>query len=174
MTGFRVTKYDPRFRRPDGTYSRKEWDDIADIGRSFDGRVFELAEYLRVEDCYVRSVAAFMKAVGLKKLRVVDLETYPPPKRSSRPPRIAEENLIHVGSVKEGLEVSGDDLDWVVRLVLRSALWCRLEGAGGFYVHFSWDYYMYIGSDAMTKPPKGIPDGIFVEEWESPCHRKPE
>jgi hypothetical protein len=69
--------------------------------------------------------------------------------------------------------VCGSDLDWVVRLALREALWCRLKGERGFYVHFGYDYYMYIGSEVLGADPPPMPPGMFAEVFDSPHHEEP-
>jgi hypothetical protein len=37
-----------------------------------------------------------------------------------------------------------DRIGEIIRRILREEFWCRLEGGQGF-IHFAWDYYMYIG-----------------------------
>ena len=68
--------------------------------------------------------------------------------------------------------MSGQDLDWTIRLALREAIWCRLEGVDGFYVHFGYDYYMYVGSERADEAPRDLPSGIFAEQMGSPYSRE--
>jgi hypothetical protein len=52
MKEFTVVKYKPEFY-VDGIYTKEEWISRYDIGSFFDGKLFEMAEYQRVEDNYV-------------------------------------------------------------------------------------------------------------------------
>jgi len=58
----------------------------------------------------------------------------------------------------------------VCRLVLREILWCKLESTNGFYIHFGYDYYMYVGSPVSSQRAidYGKQNGLYVEEMESP------
>lgn len=171
MAGFRVTKYDPALRSPTGAYARHEWTSVSDVGRMFEGKVVSFSEYMRTEEAYVQAVRCFLHDSGVFTLRVTDVET-----RTNRvesfPVEIAQETVERARSVIDDTEVSGEDLDRVVRLVLREAVWCRLIGKRGFYVHVGYDYYMYIGADDMSAPPRGLPPGLFVELFESPWHQE--
>jgi len=57
-----------------------------------------------------------------------------------------------------------------MRMCLREAIWCKLEAEGRFYIHFGWDYYMYIGSDKSSADAIQLAtsDGLFVEDFISP------
>jgi hypothetical protein len=68
------------------------------------------------------------------------------------------------------MRLSGGALGDVCRLVLREILWCKLESENGFYIHFGYDYYMYIGGPAPSENSiaYGRQQGLFVEEMESP------
>jgi hypothetical protein len=161
MGGYRVSKYDPRLRGPDGAYLVEDWTSASDIGKT----VSE-SEYRRVETNYTFAVRRFLQACGLDSLRVVDLESHPAA-LDGLPPGIAAETRNHLGFAGSDCAASGEALDWIVRLTLREAIWCRLNGEGGFYVHFGYDYYMYIGSDDLAGAPD-MPEGIFAEELSSP------
>jgi hypothetical protein len=84
------------------------------------------------------------------------------------PAALVAETAEHSRRVLEGAEIRGQEMDWVVRLALREALWCRLEGACNFYVHFGYDYYMYVGSENVDAPPARLPLGIYAEPMDSP------
>jgi hypothetical protein len=46
--------------------------------------------------------------------------------------------------VKTGINLRIDEVELLARLILREKLWCKLESKDMF-VHFGYDYYMYIG-----------------------------
>ena len=64
--------------------------------------------------------------------------------------------------------VSDQDLDKVVRMTLREVIWCKMIGDNGVYLHFGYDYYMYIGSNIEAASLGAPPQGMFYEEMESP------
>jgi hypothetical protein len=144
---------------------------VSDVGRAYDGRIVTCSEYLQVETSYVQALKRFLEASRLKTLRVADLQVNEIG-GSSIPCELADETRAHVGIVVDGLSVCGRELDWVVRLALREALWCRLKGEGRFYIHFGYDYYVYVGSDELNPIPPPMPPGIFAEVFESPYHEE--
>jgi hypothetical protein len=171
MNGFRITKYNPIFRLPDGSYSRAEWTSVCDIGNMYDDGVLELEKYLRTENDYINAVQSFMTSEGISSLYVVDLEkneNY----GASFPSFLLEETKYYTSLLFEGIELNGQFLEWVIKIALRKKVWCRMEGPDGFYVHFGYDYYMYIGSEKMKPAPPVLPAGIFAEPFESPYHRE--
>lgn len=167
MVVYRVSKYDPDFRLPNGAYQRDEWTSVSDVGRVFDGRVVTCSEYLLAEASYVQAVQCFMNQSGQTTLRVAGLEVgdlcF-----DGLPCGLADETGMRVRAVVDGAQVSGSELDWIVRLALREALWCRLMGDDGFYVHFGYDYCLLIGCDLLNAAPPQLPPGIFAELFESP------
>jgi hypothetical protein len=167
MVGFRVTKYDPGLRLTTGAYAKDEWTSATDIGRSFGGRAVAVSDYIRVENSYVRAVQIFLEWSGLRHLTVADLQINEID-GNSFPLELAQETIERARSPANDAEVSGDELDWLVRLSLREAIWCRLIGTSGFYVHFGYDYYMYIGAEAPGDIAPHMPEGIFAEIFSSP------
>jgi hypothetical protein len=55
-----------------------------------------------------------------------------------------------------------DRIGEIIRRILREEFWCRLEGSKGF-VHFGWDYYMYIGVPiAAPQRKQGHPNSAYM------------
>lgn len=158
MQQLRVTKYDPALRNAAGAYTRDEWTHFADVGRVLGGRRVTLEEYEEVERAYVRAAIALLREAAVAGLYVRDLE-----------------DSAGAGALTEGVYVATDDLEEVVQSLLREAYWCRLEGDGA-YLHFGWDYYMYVGVPATC--PDAIAEatslGLFVEPFVSPYLREPD
>lgn len=169
MSGFRVTKYNPKLRLPDGSYSQQEWTSISDIGRPLAGRIVELSSYLATEDAYVESVRRFAGAVGIRTLRVADLQIYDC--IDTFPEALAAETRAYLDVIGDGVEISDNTLEGAIRLALREVIWCRLEGDKGFYVHFGYDYYMYIGFDVADVKVPLLPSGMYSEPFASPYQR---
>jgi hypothetical protein len=158
MIEYRVTKYNPALRDARGAYIADEWTSVTDIGREFGGVVLTEGEYQRAEQNYVDSAIAFLSEGGITSLRVEGLEN-------------------HKGVAlrfSEGSAVSVPQVDDLIRRILREEFWCRLEARGGF-VHFGWDYYMYIGVPQRCPAAEKLADelGLYIEQFASPCNEAP-
>ena len=153
MYQYRVTKYDPAFRNDSGAYTKDDWTMFRDIGSAFGGAILSKTEYLRVESSYVEAATAFLTEDRSPELKVANLEI-----RTDLPTVPAEGSLV-----------SWSDFGSVCRSVLREEFWCMLQ-AEERYVHFGWDYYMYIGvvSPCEKTIEKARALGLFVEECASP------
>ena len=96
-------------------------------------------------------------------MRVTDLE-----RRSPVPePHLNDAVLDSCRTVEDQQVLSGAQIDDIIRACLREYAWCRLKGPGGAYLHFGYDFYMYVG---VLKSAKmlDLPRAIFLEEFESP------
>lgn len=153
MVEYRVTKYDPVFRDARGSYVADEWTSVKDIGREFAGVLLTNDEFSRVEQTYIDSALAFLREGGLDSLTVVGLENH--------------KNLdLEFG---DGSFVPIDEVGYFIRQVLSERFWCKLEGRGGF-VHFGWDYYMYIGVPHRCPNAERLAQelGLYPELFASP------
>ena len=166
MSMFRVTKFNPSFRDAEGRYLLDDWTSLTDVGKFFTGTRLTQSEYLKVEDAYVETVRRFLLSAGIASVRVTDAE---------------QKDTFHVLSlelkaeiegknlaIEENTQLSAIDIDWAVRLNLRELFWCRLEGERGLYIHFGYDYYMYLGIDDVDFALPLLPSGMFAELCESP------
>lgn len=167
MNSWRITKYNPAFRDERGVYLKDEWTSLSDVGKSFDSVILTSGEYRRVEDAYITTALSFVSEAGLDALTITDLETH----------GIAEARAEDLWGIafdpklaRNGMSLPRESLGDVCRLVLREILWCKLEAAGGFYLHFGYDYYMYVSSPVRCEKSiaYGRRQGLFVEEMESP------
>ena len=71
---------------------------------------------------------------------------------------------------------SRDEVLKVAKGVLREDFWCKLESES-FFIHFGYDFYMYIGADIDDEKMRKIAEenGLFAERInESPYLRIPE
>jgi hypothetical protein len=150
MHEYRVTKYDPEKRDEFGRYSDEhEWTCYSDVGD-----IVLLDEYERIEKSYVDT------AIGL----LLEAE-------------VVEVNLVGFDSnsraipYKEGETLRTELLERVIQQILRNQLWCRIE-SGENYIHFGWDYSMYIGVSINTPAviTTAIERGLYVENFKSPYH----
>lgn len=165
--GWRITKYNPAFRNENGAYLNDEWISISDVGKIFDGEILTLPEYRKAEDAYVSTALRFFSESGIESLEISYVE---------------KKNLDKLGRqligdisydpkfIRKGIPISSEVLESVCRLVLREVVWCVLESEANFYIHFGYDYYMYIGSNSQSvKAIKYAREsGLFVEPMMSP------
>jgi hypothetical protein len=122
----------------------------------FDGKVFTLAEYEKIESAYIKIVLLFMDCVQLDFLKIVDLE-----KNGQRFQTVQINDL----KINNSEPISKELIAPIIRLILRNIMWCKLESKE-MYVHFGYDFYMYIGSkkacNSIHENIKQI--GLFIEE----------
>lgn len=148
-----MTKYNPAFRDPSGSYTKVEWTRFRQIGQTFSGVVLTSNEYERIEEAYIQSALSLLREGGLLAMKVAGLE-------NSRKLSLDFQN----DSILP-LERIGE----IIRQILREEFWCRLEGSDGF-LHFGWDYYMYIGAPNLCPAARARATelGLYVEEFASP------
>jgi hypothetical protein len=152
---YRVTKYDPTLRDPEGHFLADDWISFSQIGQTFGGVVLTEQQYRRVENAYISVALAFLNEAGLMAMRVEGLE-----KNRQQPIAFNEGTVLRV-----------EQLDEIIGRILREEFWCRLQGDNAF-VHFGWDYYMYIGvpHPCPVAERKATELGLYVEEFVSPYH----
>lgn len=166
---YRITKYNPIYRNSNGEYAKEEWISSSQIGEVFDGKVFTLNDYLQVERAYIHTVLGFMKESEVHSLRMILLEKNNELSEDESS-ELFEESFKEV-TLKEDLLVSEKDIPVVCRMILREYIYCQFISRD-FFVHFGYDYYMYIGSKQLCG--EGIDFarryGLFVEEYRSPYY----
>ena len=150
MNQFRITKYDPSLRDDQGAFVVPDWTSHSDIGDTFGGRVLTEQQYARVESAYVATAIAILRDARVTSLMARGVEGHAP--------------------IKDGTVIGLNSMDEAFRAVLREQFWCRFESAGGAFVHFGYDFYMYIGVPSIS--PATLADatalGLFVEPFTSP------
>ena len=100
-----------------------KWSSFSDIGISV-----SLEEYLRVEQVYVEFILNISKYMHIKEYQIVSLEDY-----------------AHCSKYKEADVICLQDLDKIIRDVLREKYWCKFISPN-LQVHFGYDYCMYVVS----------------------------
>ena len=166
---WRITKYNPAFRNKKGHYLPDDWTFFAQVGETIDGKLLTFQGYLHAENTYVDAMMRFLTGVGIAELIVTN---YVSPALSLT--HVDESKLqditLRPTDIWSGKAIGGSELEEVIRLILREVTWCKLEKPSSFYLHFGWDYYMYVGS--AFRPEQAIKDiqgmGLFVEECTSP------
>jgi hypothetical protein len=120
---------------------------------------------------YLDAIELLSKYLGIPYLKVVELE-----KCSDYLNTRGFDLLYSYGmktmfdNVKEGDQLTGEDMRHISQLVLRENLWCKLEYSTQLKVHFGYDYYMYFVSasncDSIISMISSL--GLFVEQCASP------
>ena len=176
MYTWRVTKYNPVFRDENGVFLRDDWTSVADIGnvlQSNHGQPVTVEAYLSVEDAYIGAIQAFLEGLDVPALHVSHLEKKQKRRQVQRmkqerkmyPALYREEMLPHFLALEDGQSILRGDLTPLCRLILREYVWCKLEAGRSLFVHFGWDYSMYIGATAPCEHTlEGVrQSGLFVE-----------
>lgn len=150
MKRYRITKYNPQYR-VDGKYLINEWTDYSDIGKVYDGKVLTREEYCSVESNYIYCATTLLKMASVKGLIIVWLE------------------CLHGRKWQPNLYVNLKLVANLIRLTLRNKIWCKLESKNS-YLHFGYDYYMFIGVDLPFEAVKKVcaEYNLFCEEFDSP------
>lgn len=163
MFEYRLTKYDPRLRASDGTYTADEWTSFSQVGEEIAGSVLTAEEYLCVENLYINVAVDMLAECGINALEVRALENH-----SGHRPTSFE--------LRDGQRLLGDALRQTLRSMLREEFWCRLEGEDGSYIQVGWDYYMYVGiaCEVSASIDRARAAGLFVEPFVSPYSERAE
>jgi hypothetical protein len=156
---YRITKYDPALRSADGSFQGEEWTAYSDIGSVFNGALLSEDAYLQTESAYMFAVEALLREAGVASLVLRDLETRD---TESLPQFVEPEARLGI-----------DQCVAFTRIALRELAWGKLVEPGRAYVHFGWDYYMYMGLPARCAAATAEIErrGLFVEAFRSPYLR---
>lgn len=164
---WRITKYDPKKRNTQGWFLEDTWISYGDIGSLYQGEVLTYDEYVRVENLYVDAILQFMKCLNISYLQIKDLENSD---RINFDSFADKAEVMFVNTIKENDFLSSEQVAIAAKLILREYFWCKLISKHNMFVHFGYDYYMFIGSrleckDAVQKIRQS---GLYVESFESP------
>ena len=176
MYTYRITKYNPVNRDNFGKYMKDEWTSISDIGKIYEASEFTIKEYYSTESKYIDAILNFTKYLNLDKLEVTSLE-----KNFSYKDDVScyeekykeyytDEMEQIFDNVCNGVYLNVHEVEVLCRLILREHIWCKLEIENVMFVHFGYDYYMYVGvySECIGAIEEIRDSGLFVENYESP------
>lgn len=164
---WRITKYDPRYRNHEGMFLNNEWTSYSDIGYTFDDARFTYEMYEKTENLYIKAIIFLMECNKVSSLQVNSLEKS---KRLKKDDHNTKHMSLLFNTVKENDWIEQENIEDFCKLILREKLWCKLVNNEKMFVHFGWDFYMYIASAfACEKTIKNIENsGLFVEPFRSP------
>jgi hypothetical protein len=161
MYDWRVTKYNPKNRDKDGIYLKNEWIRYNDLGKNFEGKKLTFSEYFNIESKYIQAILVFMECLNIDSLKVTCLIYHA---------RYKDQAIIDGKKIINNMNYDSEMIAFIVQSILRNKFGCKLEYDDKMYVHFGWDYYMFVGSaKACTSTIKKIEAmGLFVEKFRSP------
>ncbi|OCT13441.1 hypothetical protein A8709_17700 [Paenibacillus pectinilyticus] len=167
---WRITKYNPIFRNDAGHYLLNEWTCPSEIGNVIDGELFTLEQYLIIEHAYVETLIAFLNEKRQYFLRVIQAK-----KRSvshEEKTSLLYDHEFDEINIKEDKIVNINEIRIICKMILRNLADCQFFSSDNFFVHFGWDFYMYIGSSQKSEAgiEFAIKNGLFVEQMDSPYH----
>jgi hypothetical protein len=172
----RITKYHPKYRDTNGFYRKNEWISVDQIGDKFDGELFTAIEYLKTEDNYVKTILLLLDRIKLENLEVDFIS-----RKGIIPSFFSTYEYFYVekkfaSKIKSGYVCSRREIEILIRANLRNDFDCFFKGDHGTYLHLSWDYYMFFGSEkSVDLKTIDIPEGIYIDEaFPSPCWPDPE
>lgn len=150
MNCFRISKYNPIYRKQ-GSYMKDEWTSISDIGKLFNGKIFTSEEYKAIESSYISCIHTIILEANIKKCTIKNFENYSE--------TAWENNQI----------IYGNQIVLFIIDCLRENCWGKLQGSN-FYIHFGYDYYVYIGTllDLGQIISITSKNGLFCENMVSP------
>jgi hypothetical protein len=164
---WRITKYDPKKRNSQGWFLEETWISYGNIGSLYQGEKLTYDEYMRVENLYINAIMEFMQCLNISHLQVKYLEHHD---SINEDPSVDKAERMFVDALRENDLLSLAQVKVASKLILRNYFWCKLISKHKMFVHFGYDYYMYIGSrlecnDAIQKIRES---GLYVESFESP------
>jgi hypothetical protein len=144
---------------------------LYDVGEFSNGKIFTTSEYLNVESKYAEAINLIIEKIDISFLLIIEIEKW------KRKLKIENFNSIYNKSffliykkLKNEYRIEKNELDIVIKLILRGNIWGKLIFKDSFFVHFGYDYYMYVGckkdiSDIIKKIELL---GLYVEDYKSP------
>lgn len=171
---WRITKYNPIFRNDQGHYLLDEWTCPSEVGKIINGKQFTLDEYLRVEAAYLDTIIRFLHENNIRSLRLIQVSNIEMTEKDKS--SILYEKEFDEVMLQEDRVVNVHEIRTICKMILRNFAYSELFLKDEFFIHFGWDYYMYIGSNqkSLTAIEFATNQRLFVEECVSPNYVKEE
>lgn len=178
MRKYRITKYDPALRNEDGWYMPDDWIDWSDIGKTYNGNMLDAREYKEVETKYIEVATKILKYKTVTTMEIKGLEDCLEEEDVSMYINIFRDKQIELSRTDEVLWmeirngkriINIENIPNMLRLLLRSLLWCRLVSKRRMKLYTGYDFYMYCECDSIPDEiiNFGKREGIFVERMEN-------
>lgn len=185
----RISKYSPINRDQSGVYLLSEWTDSSEVGCSVGGFTIYPEEYFLVENKYITLVVDILGGLECSRLQIDEMEIHFADGAGSiinllnfrdEVARIVPKELLHntllildeFNCIGNEMIVEKKFFSHLLKLIFRNVVWCKLHSSFNTYIHFGYDFYVYIGSDKNLEKRIFIPEGIYVEQFVSPYHAR--
>jgi hypothetical protein len=158
MKTWRITKYDPSKRNNNVYLDEEEWTSFSDVGTKVD-----IETYTKTELAYVNTIVETMQELELSTLILEELEV--------SIDEIKDQNIVRfLSKIKKGKSVNTEEIKELAKLTLREIIWCKLNYKEKLFVHFGFDFYMYIGTNEenINLRKKNKKTELYIEKFESP------
>lgn len=153
-TTYSISKYNPRYFDENGLYTREEWTSKYDIGKCYDNQVFDVKEYLCMEDNYINVIRYLLSEHKITALVVLELERYSAVKEENEF-LINEKLEKYIEDVEEGTVLRTDQIEFVCRAMLREYIWCKLYSKKEhFIISTGYDFYIHLICEELTENQK--------------------
>lgn len=170
MNWHEIVKYSPQKYDSNGIYTTDEWTSMCDVGKKFDGKLFTLEEYLRVEQRYVSVILSIMKAMNCKYMTIqyleADKEYITSSIKSSKFYNIDSELLKSLPLLEENRRIHISKITDIIRLSLREYIYvvlCNKEHK--LHIKFGYDYYLNVSCSLNCETLKNIVcrEGLYLD-----------
>lgn len=156
MNWHEIVKYNPKYYDVNGTYKADEWTSISDIGKSYNGKIFTLDNYLLVEQRYIDVILLIMSKLNCKYLTIKYLEADKndvAEQIKSSKDFIRDSLLIqNLFQLHEGKRIYYKNLHNVIRLSLREYIYIVLfNKQKKLKIEFGYDYYLYVSCNLNSR-----------------------
>jgi hypothetical protein len=172
MYKYNISKYNPAFRDSNWRYMKEDWTAISDIGKTFDGKILTVEDYIATEDSYIKAIQTIFNFFNLTYLKVCDV-------RKSFEEEIFmgliskrkvayTYDIIEIHGKAEGIEkLAYKDIDLFFRLLLREDIGAKIFYPRKLKIFICYDYLMGIHCNRSIE--NVIPTiealGLFVEKF---------
>lgn len=170
MNWHEIVKYSPQKYDSNGIYTTDEWTSMWDVGKKFDGKLFTLEEYLRVEQRYVSVILSIMKAMNCKYMTIQYLEAdkdyIAKQIKASKYREIDYHLLMSISLLEEGRRISIERMSDILRLALREYIYVELSNKEhGVFVKFGYDYYLNVACSLSNEELEHIArkESLFLD-----------
>lgn len=174
MDYWQVRKYPPIKKGEEKKSKIPTWTSIIDIGQYYEGKEFTAEDYLFTEDKYVEAVKIYTSSIQVHELEIYLINKLKEElflRHTLKYPECYSAEIISLYySLVDGAILSGKQIEHIVRLGMREDITCQLRCGNEFFLNFTYDYYMDIGSsiiceDAINQIKE---TGLYIDLWEWP------
>ena len=175
MKKYRVTKYDPKNRNDKGHYMFDHWTEISDVGRTLEGELVTPEAYFKEEEDYVKAVIDILNDSNQNYLRLIgfDEKLFKSALKENKKEWFHDSSFENI-LLSEDLKIGIKDIPTIIRLNLRNYIHATLEIKDRYYVHFGYDFYMYVGAPSLSQKTidKINITNVFIEDSWSPYYSR--